>query len=175
MVAALHPEDARTVLVGAAATVEALRGTLARAPGRLATLHLAAHGVFDSEHPRLSGLVLAGGGRVDFDEVCAWRVPADLTVLSGCETARGRLRTGEGLLGLPRPFFVAGCPRVVVSAWRVADRSTPPFMTRLHEARVKRGLGSAAALREAQVEALADPARSHPFHWAAFALWGLPE
>jgi tetratricopeptide (TPR) repeat protein len=175
-VAAMHPEDARTLLVGAGATVAAVREALARAPARLATLHLAAHGVFDADHPRLSGLVLAGGARLDFDELSAWRAPADLAVLSACETARGRLRAGEGVLGLARPFFLAGCPRVVVSAWRVSDRSSLAFMTRFHEGVAKSGLAPAAALRAAQADALARGGEgAHPFHWAAYSLWGLPE
>ena len=139
-------------------------------------LHIASHGVFDADHPRLSGLVLAGGSRLDLDEVSSWRVPAALAVLSGCETARGRLRVGEGLLGMPRPFFVAGCPRVVVSGWRVSDRSTLAFMQRFHAGLAKGGLSPAAALRAAEVAAITEggPA-AHPFHWAAFALWGLPD
>jgi CHAT domain-containing protein len=43
-------------------------------------------------------------------------VPADLVVLSGCETVKGRLVGGEGVVGLPRALLVAGASRVLASA-----------------------------------------------------------
>jgi CHAT domain-containing protein len=139
-------------------------------------VHLATHGAFDPGRPRLSGLVLARGERLFFDDVAALRIEADLAVLSGCETAKGAWRPGEGVLGLVRAFFLAGCPRVVASSWRVSDSSTRDLMVRFHERMAKGGETPAAALRAAQVEsARAAGAASHPYHWAAFQLWGLPE
>jgi CHAT domain-containing protein len=44
---------------------------------------------------------------------------ADLVVLSACQTARGRIGAGEGVVGISWAFFVAGVPTTAVSQWKV--------------------------------------------------------
>jgi CHAT domain-containing protein/tetratricopeptide (TPR) repeat protein len=172
-VAGFFPTDRRTVLTRKEATAAALEAALARAPGRLRAVHLACHGLLDDERPRLSGLVLAGGRVLTLDEVAALPLRADLAVLSACDTARGRLLEGEGVLGLTRAVLLAGASQVVVTDWRVADDGAQGLMTAFYRALVEDGLAPAAALRRAKVEALrAEGGRAHPFHWAAFVLWG---
>jgi CHAT domain-containing protein len=110
------------------------------------------------------------------DELATWRIPADLAVLAACETARGRVVAGEGVLGFPRAFFLAGVPRVVVSPWRVSDETAGPLLQRFHALVAKDGLAPGAALRQAQLERLkAGGPLAHPYHWAGFMLWGLPD
>jgi CHAT domain-containing protein len=176
-IGALFPEEARVVLLGAEATRSALRAALERPDGgRLRALHLACHAEIDLAVPGRSALILAGGERLELDDVYGWRVPSDLTVLSACATGVGPERQGEGILGLARGFFLAGSPRVVVTNWRVADRSSCALMTAFYERMIRDGLPAAAALREAK-RALAAPGGplAHPFHWAGFVLWGLPD
>jgi len=48
---------------------------------------------------------------------------AELVVLSGCSTGRGRLVEGEGVEGLRRAFLAAGARTLVVSLWAVDDPS----------------------------------------------------
>src|SRR5206468_1820254 len=87
-------------------------------------LHFAVHGELDAEQPLLSALILsqrdpAGrtvAGALPAHEIYDLDLPAELVVLSACETARGRDVAGEGLVsGLPRAFLYAGAARVVVS------------------------------------------------------------
>jgi CHAT domain-containing protein len=175
-VAALFPEPRRRVLLGGRASVQDLREALGAFTGRLAAVHLACHGHLDTARPRLTGLALAGGELLTLDDVYRLRVEADLAVLSACETARGRIASGEGVLGLVRGFFHAGCPRVVVSDWRVPDASTGALMLAFYRQMAEHGLAPAAALRAAKLEFLrAGGARAHPREWAAFVLWGLPD
>lgn len=175
-VLALHDPSRSTRWVGDDATEASLRASLDRPGARLAAVHVATHGVFDEARPRLSGLLLAKGERLLFDDVASWRVDADLAVLSGCETAKGPVRGGEGVLGFARAFFLAGVPRVVVSSWSVEDASTASFMVAFHTKLSKERLAPAAALRAVQAEyAASSGPRAHPNAWAAFALWGLPD
>lgn len=175
-VLALHPPSRCVRWVGDDATEASLRASLDRPGARLAAVQLATHGVFDEARPRLSGLLLAKGERLFFDDVASWRVDADLVVLSGCETARGPVRAGEGVQGFARAFFLAGVPRVVVSSWSVGDASTAAFMAAFHAKLTKEGLAPAAALRAVQAEhATATGPRAHPNTWAPFTLWGLPD
>ena len=59
-------------------------------------------------------------------------IPADLVVLSGCETGRGKIYQAEGIIGLTRAFMVAGAPRVLCSLWKVDDEATRALMTEFY-------------------------------------------
>lgn len=160
----------------------ASRAELEREAPRAAVLHLATHGLIDTDHPELSGLALSlfgeGGrwqpeGLLRWDDFAALPLDADLVVLSGCRTALGRQAGGEGLLGLSRALFYAGSRRVLASLWPVRDRATAELMERFYR-QLLAGRPAAAALRAAQRELAADPRWADPFHWAAFVLIGDP-
>jgi tetratricopeptide (TPR) repeat protein len=165
------------VLLGAEATEPGLRAALATR-ARWRAVHLACHGLIDSDRPLLSCLALAPSadddGLLTGHEILRLNVPADLVVLSGCDTAKGKAFWGEGVLGLSRAFLLAGAPRVRGSLWKVGDEATRLFMETLY-AGWKQGEPLGAALSRARARLRADPRWSHPRHWAAFVLWGLPE
>lgn len=171
----LFPEGQRTVLLRKDASIAALREALDRTERPLTALHLACHGRPDTARPGPPGLVLARGEVLDLLDVYTFRVPADLVVISSCGSARGRVIGGEGVLGLARAFFFAGCSRVVVSNWRVEDEATKRLMIAFYARMMKDGLPPAAALREAKLGMLKNGgAVAAPSRWAAFVLWGLP-
>ncbi|HMC76666.1 MAG TPA: CHAT domain-containing tetratricopeptide repeat protein [Vicinamibacterales bacterium] len=90
-----------------------------------------------------------------------------LVTLSACDTGVGAIRNGEGVYGLRRAFFLAGAETLVMSLWPVSDFVTRGVMTDYYRG-LARGLGRDAALRRVQLAMLADPARRHPYYWAAF-------
>ncbi|MDA1194780.1 MAG: CHAT domain-containing protein [Planctomycetota bacterium] len=108
-------------------------------------------------------------------------IPADLAVLSACETGTGRVVKGEGIVGLTRAFMFAGAPRVICSLWKVDDEATKALMVKFYELwnpkDGKKGLGVAAALKQAQEYVRDHPNGKwkHPYYWAAWVLWGLPD
>ncbi len=141
-------------------------------------VHLATHGLLDSQHPELSGIVLSlvdeegrpQDGFLRLHEIYNLRLNADLVVLSACQTALGREVRGEGLVGLTRGFMYAGAARVIASLWSVQDKATAELMTGFYEAMLHDGQTPAAALRTAQV-AMWKQGRV-PYYWAAFVLQG---
>jgi CHAT domain-containing protein len=143
-------------------------------------VHFATHSLLNSEHPELSGLVLSlvdeQGRRQDgflrMHEIFNLRLPADLVVLSACQTGLGKEIKGEGLVGLTRGFMYAGAARVVASLWEVNDVATAELMKRFYHRMLKDGMRPAAALRAAQIEMLEKPQWQSPFYWAAFVLQG---
>lgn len=146
--------------------------------GRHRVLHFAAHGVLNDASPLYSQLVLARPGAAESDDglLEAWEImemdlPADLAVLSACETGRGRVSQGEGLVGLSWAFSVAGCPTTVVSQWKVDSRSTSQLMRRFHRD-LADGRPTADALRRAALAVKANPRYAHPFYWAGFVVMG---
>lgn len=167
------PRPARDIMLGSDATERALK---ARALNDYDILHFACHGLLDERVPFRSALVLSTGPDAEEDgflqarEVYNLRMDADLVVLSACQTGRGRLEKGEGLLGLPRMFFYAGSRSVVSSLWHIGDRSTARFMDAFYE-HLSLGMGKAQALRQAKIQMLRSRSQ-HPFHWAAFLLNG---
>jgi CHAT domain-containing protein len=144
-------------------------------------IHLATHGLLNSTHPELSGLVLSlvdqqgtpQDGFLRLHEIYNLRLPADLVVLSACQTALGKEIRGEGLVGLTRGFMYAGVPRVVASLWKVDDKATAVLMRRFYQAMLQEPrLRPAAALRAAQIELLQTKRTENPYYWAAFVLQG---
>jgi CHAT domain-containing protein len=93
----------------------------------------------------------------------------DLVVLSACETALGKVESGEGVIGLVRGFQMAGAKRVIASLWQVDDAATRFLMTKFYE---HRKAGDAEALRRAQVHVRANEKWRDPRYWAAWMLWG---
>ena len=139
----------------------------------LRALHMACHGVVDARRPYLSGLVLAGGEILTAERVARGVVPAELVVLSACDTAIGEHRPGEGVLGLTRGFLQAGAPRVVVSTWAVSDRATVELMTQLHRRWRARDTSAPESLRQARLKLRNSGGKyAHPYYWAPFVLWG---
>lgn len=147
---------------------------------RYRIVHFATHGLFNSQHPELSGLVLslvdASGqpenGFLRVQDVFGMTLGADLVVLSACQTALGKDIRGEGLVGLTRGFMYAGAPRVVASLWKVADRATAELMRRFYSALLLEGTSPAAALRNAELELKHQRPFSSPYAWAAFTFQG---
>jgi CHAT domain-containing protein/tetratricopeptide (TPR) repeat protein len=147
---------------------------------RFRIVHFATHGLLNSQHPELSGLVLSlvdpqgkpQDGFLRMHEIYNLQLPADLIVLSACQTALGKQIKGEGLVGLTRGFMYAGARRVVASLWQVDDLATAELMKSFYRGMLKEGLAPAAALRAAQLEMLKQKRWSSPFFWAAFTIQG---
>jgi CHAT domain-containing protein len=143
-------------------------------------VHFATHGYIDSEHPDLSAIVLslvdADGKPLDgflrANEIYNLNLPAELVVLSACETGLGKEIKGEGLVGLTQGFMYAGARRVVVSLWNVNDKATAELMARFYRGMLREHKTPAAALRIAQMEMSRQKQWQSPYYWAAFTLQG---
>src|SRR6202008_2843996 len=82
------------------------------------------------------------------------KLNSSLVVLSACETSRGRLLPGEGVLGPAQAFLQAGAESVLASAWRIPDADTAPFMRTFYRYLLVEHLPAAAALRRAQLDSV---------------------
>lgn len=150
------------------------------AAGRPRIVHIATHGVLDTEHPERSGLVLSrrapDGKTVDgflsLAEVYALSLPADLVTLSACETALGEEVRGEGFIGLARGFLHAGARAVVASLWKVHDRATAELMKAFYVGVLQLGLPHDKALARAQKVLASQERFKSPYYWAGFVLYG---
>ena len=143
-------------------------------------VHFATHGYLNTENPGLSAIVLSlvdehgnpQDGLLTANDIYNLNLPAELVVLSACQTGLGKGIKGEGLVGLTRGFMYAGAARVVVSLWNVNDKATSELMARFYRAMLKDNKRPAAALRAAQIEMWKQPQWKSPYYWAAFVLQG---
>ena len=150
--------------------------------GRYAMLHLATHAIVNNENPMYSALVLSQSGKqrnedglLEAWEIMKLNLRARMVVLSACETARGQVEHGEGMMGLSWAFFAAGVPTVVVSQWRVESASTTALMIEFHRQLQAPGRArrtTAEALRQAALKLLQRDRSLHPFYWAGFVVVG---
>jgi CHAT domain-containing protein len=143
-------------------------------------VHFSTHGLLNSVHPELSGLVLSlvnergetQDGFLRAHEIFNLRLSPEVAVLSACQTGMGNNIRGEGLVSLTRGFMYAGAPRVTVSLWGVSDLGTTELMERFYHGMLKDGMRPAAALRAAQVSLMNDKRWAAPYYWAPFTLHG---
>jgi CHAT domain-containing protein len=148
--------------------------------GHYRIIHFAAHGLVNSEHPELSGIMLSlvnrEGGHVDgflqLHDIYNLNLSAELVVLSACNTGLGEDVKGEGIVGLTRAFLHAGSKGVVSSLWKVDDAATAELMRRFYGAMLKDGLPPAAALRYAKESVRRQKRWRAPYYWAGFVLQG---
>jgi CHAT domain-containing protein len=162
---------------------EAREGRVKAEAGDFKILHFATHGILNDAAPLYSHLVLSQGDKNEDGLLEAWELMetdlnADLVVLSACETARGRVGAGEGVIGLSWALFVAGSPTTVVSQWKVDSAGTSQLMLAFHKSLnadisdAKRRISKAGALREAALHLLKSTDYRHPFYWAGFSVIG---
>lgn len=142
-------------------------------------LHLALHGDVDNEHPENSKLLFTKGndsiedGYLYSHELFAMHIPAELTVLSACNTGSGKIAKGEGIMSLGNAFQYAGTKSLLLSSWEISDQTTPELM-RLFYTNLKAGMHKAKALQQAKLQYLntANINRADPFYWGGFYLVG---
>jgi CHAT domain-containing protein len=161
-VAAMYPTA--TLLTGARATKQYFEAAAASA----SVIHYAGH---SSD----SRLLLAGSrtsATLDADEIACIRAlsSVQLVVLSACSTESGSVAT-DGPSSVARAFISAGVPAVVSTLWPVADDQASALVLAFHR-KLRHGDSAAAALRNAQIDALKSETGRHSVRtWGAYVLY----
>lgn len=139
-------------------------------------VHFACHAFSDESFPLRSALVFSLEDEGEEDgffqvlEMYRFRLNAELTILSACQTGKGKNIQNEGVLGLPRVFFYMGSRSVISTLWRIDDKATSQFMGYFY-GYYARGKSKSQALQLAKKKMMRSR-YSHPFYWAAFVLTG---
>lgn len=176
-IAGLSSPDRTRLYLGEDSTEDAVKRESLR---RYRRLHFATHSLIDETSPSRSAVVLTldsdpdEDGFLEVSEISELDLDCDLVVLSACQTGRGQLLSGEGIVGLSRAFLYAGARAVAVSLWNVSDISTGQLMKSFYR-HLAAGIGNAAALRETKLQMLkSDKETRHPYYWASFVIVGRP-
>ncbi len=135
-------------------------------------LHLAMHGVVDVEQPLNSSLIFTRtNDSTDFllraADIYNLEIPAEMVVLSACNTGTGQVQKGEGIRTLARAFQYAGAKNLVASLWNAPDQATKEIMEYFYQY-LKEGQSKDEALQKAKQQYLenASPAFAQPAYWA---------
>lgn len=184
-----HSLEEATAILEAASSRQSLSALHFKASRETATspqlskyriIHFATHGILDLEHPELSGIALSmvdekgqsRDGYLRLHEIYNLNLPAELVVLSACQTGVGKQIKGEGLIALTRGFMYAGAKSVVASLWKVDDAATAALMAEFYIQMFTNKLKPAAALREAQLKVSKVKRWQPPYYWSGFFLQG---
>lgn len=142
--------------------------------GDYRVVHIASHGVFGGTAE--SSYILAYDDLLGINRLQGvlrseklQQSPIDLLALSACETAEGNDRAPLGIAGAA---MRARARSVLGTLWPVDDEAARQVMESFYRGLAREGQGKAAALREAQLELLRQPATRHPYFWAPFSLVG---
>jgi CHAT domain-containing protein len=142
-------------------------------------LVFSAHAYFDEKIPYLSAIILDQvnltedtDGFITASEWAGYDLRSDLLVLSACQTGRGKIVRGEGVMGLPYAFYVAGSKNTLMTLWTLLDETTAEF-TVLFFKKLKMGQSQIEALTETKREFINSGKYQHPWYWGAFVLYGI--
>jgi CHAT domain-containing protein len=171
--AEVYGQKVSSIHIGAAAREDKVKAEM----GEYRIVHFATHGVLNDRNPLYSYLALATGNHSNEDglleawELMEMNLKAEMVVLSACDTARGRIGDGEGMIGMTWALFVAGAPTTVASQWKIPSETTTKLMVAFHKNAKK--MSKAEAWREAALEMIKEPRyRMKPFYWAGFVVVG---
>ena len=158
---------------------EAREETAKQEAPKFRIVQFATHGILNNASPMYSHLVLARDEKdVNEDGLLeAWELKdldlkADMVILTACDTARGRISSGDGIIGMTWAVFIAGAPTTVASQWKVESSSTTELMLEFHRQLLSGKVSKAEALRRAQLKLLRSTKYKHPSYWAPWVLMG---
>lgn len=147
-------------------------------------LHIATHGIVNSDMPELSAILLAHDQNSENDgilyagEIYNLELNSDIVVLSACETALGKISKGEGVIGLSRAIMYAGSRNMVLSLWKVSDKVTTQVMIKFYDNILEENKNFdnmpefSNALYTAKLQIIEEGKYAHPFFWSSFILIG---
>lgn len=151
------------------------------AADRYRLLHLGTHAAINDADQLQSRLFFAQAddssdtddGYLHAYEIYTMQLRADLAVLTACETGAGALQDGEGVLSLSHSFMYAGCKSVIMSLWKIDEKTSMQVITDFYDL-LSKGYSKSEALRKAKLKLLEAKGNkmAHPYYWAGLMLMG---
>lgn len=154
------------LLLGDDATIGNVLGSLTGARG----VHVAAHGVFDAQHPDQAGILLRDQATLRTLSIRELQKAdlrsLDLVTLATCRSAAHATLPGRERICLPTALLDAGARGVIASLWPIEDRASTTVMAALY--RHLRSAPPSIALAQTQAALSSLPAT----HWGGLVFYG---
>ncbi|MEM6344433.1 MAG: CHAT domain-containing tetratricopeptide repeat protein [Bacteroidota bacterium] len=154
---------------------EATESRFKKAASNHQIIHLSSHAKVNDEDPLYSQIAFsqsqneAEDGVITVAELFDMHLPAEMIVLSACETGIGKLFKGEGISSQAKGFAFAGAKSIITTLWSINDAASADLMPGFY-GYLKEGERKDIALHKAKLDYIrrTDPIGAHPFYWAGF-------
>ena len=152
---------------------EASKFNFLKSRNQFSVLHLSTH-AFSSATESKPHIVFADTS-LFLSELYGLEIPADLVVLSACQSNIGKLSPGEGVMSLGRGFTFAGSKSLVSSLWNVNAVSTSTILSDFYK-NAQNNFSKYESLHAAKLaylenENIPSYERS-PYYWAGLIYYG---
>ena len=152
---------------------KAIKENFLKESGKFDIIHISTHAdAGDYKHPAKIEFYDKSLGLL---EIYGLHFKSNLMVLSACETGIGKLEKGEGVMSLSRGFSYAGIPNLIVSQWKVNDKSTGILMGNFYK-NLKNSNAISFSLQQAKINYLKakniNVYKKNPYYWAGFIYVG---
>ncbi|PYS02616.1 MAG: hypothetical protein DMG16_08220 [Acidobacteria bacterium] len=126
-------------------------------------VHIAGHAGIDIVCGNVSWIETLEG-RLTSRDLMNMHIRAKTLVITGCQTARRMIRSGDEWLGLMRSFYLSGASTIVSAFWDIRDDSARRFAREFY----KTFDGNNAPLAVQRTASGLRNWHSHPYFWAGF-------
>ncbi len=169
----IYPEA--SVLTGFDANMINLTGYAGK---HLRIIHMATHGIINTQAPELSSLRLSSftktgeriKGFLTLSDIYDLDLSADIIILSACESGLGKDIKGEGVMSFSRAFLATGSSNVISTLWKIDDQFASIFMKDFYKNLKDNPTDVVGALKRTQNKFINDPTWGNPFYWGAFTI-----
>ncbi|MEO5582067.1 MAG: CHAT domain-containing protein, partial [Saprospiraceae bacterium] len=136
-------------------------------------IHFSSHAYSDPSNENKS-YILMQKDTLNSKNIEIKKIPADLVVLSACETGTGKIVPAEGVMSLARSFFMAGSHSVISTLWKIDDKTSRDNMIEIYN-NMLLGKSKDEAIHDMQISYLSkvnNPEKAFPYYWAAYQCEG---
>jgi CHAT domain-containing protein len=164
----IHTEDKANVAIA----------DLKKAAPNNQILYLNMHGIGDDSDPTKSSLIFVKGKHLEALSISdLYALPLHqnlLTVLNACETYKGKMQHGEGIMSLAQAFAYSGCKSLVASHWSLEEDKTAFIVAHFFQNLMEQHLPKDIALQHAKQQYIYAHYSDDilPNHWAALVMIG---
>ena len=136
-------------------------------------IHFETHAVLNDSLSNFSYLLMSKeDGQLDsffLQDVYHLDIPGSFVAIPNCETHRGNVARGEGVISLARAFTYAGASSIITSLWVVKETPSAKIMQSFYR-NMAGGMTKDKALQQAKLEFIDNSRRgeeAHPYVWAS--------
>lgn len=136
-------------------------------------LHIASHVVSDSIHP-YNSTIYFNSDSLTVDEISKLNLRANLVILNGCQTGKGKYVQSEGAMSIARAFCLLGARSLITTLWSVDDKASADLL-RIFYDNIEDGEELDVALQNAKLNFIAQTNSdelANPFYWSGLQLTG---